>query len=355
MRACTVNDAGLVADFAVGDGALLEAAAERWPSARLLGVDISQETVQKLGVRCPSFELTVLDFLADSVDEHPLLRKSCGKCDVVVLNPPFSCRGNARFPVDLDGKMFRGSKALTFFARSIAYLHKCGEMVAVLPASCVTSEKDAELLRYLRSRYCVEVVGDVHRAVFDGRAVSVVIVRLSRRDDAELEVEPTRPSALRCTTSANVEIMRGSCPVHLAKREIGGVPLIHTTNLVNGSLKAPFLLTSRVSRILTGPVVLIPRVGKPCETKICFMESGTAVLSDCVIALRSAPAGREVELFHILREKWGSLRRMYGGSCAPYTTLDALQYALYDLGFSARIVASMSRGLQGVEGVSVAA
>jgi tRNA1(Val) A37 N6-methylase TrmN6 len=344
VGACSVHAPQCVADFAAGDGALLRAAGQRWPSATLFGSDLDPDAIEKLDQidRCATARC---DFL-DDADRNslPLLAR---KCDVVLLNPPFTCRGNARFKVDLNRESYVGSRALIFVATALHYLSDDGRLLAIVPASCLTSEKDEVLRAALAEKCGLKQIGDVHRAAFDGRAVSVVLVELQRPKSATASSEGQR-AKLVSLRAYSAQLMRGSLPRFRAIRSpVGSLPYIHTTDLQAGELAIPPRKVAASTRLVEGPAVLLPRVGQPTADKVVVHRSGTVVLSDCLFAIKTAPTGRVDELRALILEHWGEFERLYSGSCAPYVTVRALSEQLLSLGVVTSVVSDMRDRAEG--------
>lgn len=340
IGAAKTRKATLVADFAAGDGALLRAAEGRWSAAQLFGSDIDPDALEAVGALASAPRTALHDFLGDDVPPQAL-SDIRGRCDVVLLNPPFTCRGNRQYPVTLRGRSFRGSKALAFVARSLEFLARSGEALAIVPASCLTSARDAELLSALRDDYVVQQIGEINRNAFAGCSVSVVIIRIRLRSKLLSLPRPRSQSRPVLMKSYGAEIIRGSLSVGDARVRPGGVPCIHTTDLRGGRLVEPALSVSLSSRVVTGTVVLLPRVGRPSATKLVLATVREAMLTDCVFALRSDPPGQEEQLIRLMRSNWAQLEAAYGGSCAPYLTRDRLQSLLLGWGVVSTIVTAM--------------
>ncbi|ARR53193.1 hypothetical protein HY78_06930 [Rhizorhabdus wittichii DC-6] len=319
-----------IADFAAGDGALLRAAAARWPRAALFGSDIDEVAVNSIKALLPGCDAMLLDFLAETHD-LPLTGRAF---DLILLNPPFSGRGNRRYSADVDGVDYSASKALAFAARALAFLAPGGEVIAILPASVLTSERDAPLRAAMRAWGHVEQIGDVWRTAFKSHAVAVTVLRISR---AKQRRKPKDKPLLVSLRPYAIEMSRGSLSVHDHVATDTGPRFIHTTDLQRNGLLSSTRRASSAHRKVRGPAVLIPRVGRPTSDKIVLLPNDEAVLSDCVIALQTAPAGFEQALADLLVENWDSLKSAYGGSCAPYTTLKRLGETLLRLGLSSSV------------------
>jgi SAM-dependent methyltransferase len=315
--------AKLIADFAMGDGALLRVAASRWPRAKLFGSDIRPEASGSAGDLAARIEFKTFDFLDDG-ESKSSLKELEGRCDVILLNPPFTCRGNKRYPVVIDQQPHLGSKALAFVARALRYLKPGGELLAILPASCATSERDAHLFQALQARYAVDQVGEIRCKAFAGCSVGVILLRVRGRSLLTRGLAADRSAPLVALKPYGALIMRGCTPMHRTSDVSDGVPVLHSADLRGGAC-TPQRWISVGSRIAEGPVVLLPRVGRPDISKTVLAELATTCLSDCVIAIRSDPPGREAELLRLIRSHWHDLERAYGGSCAPYLTMARLR------------------------------
>ncbi|MDR6897618.1 putative RNA methylase [Bosea sp. BE109] len=336
--ACSLHSPTEIADFAAGDGALLKAAALRWPAAKLFGSDIDESAVYRLQSSIPGCRAALHDFF-DRESDGPL---SGQKFDLVLLNPPFSCRGNQRHEAIIGSRTYKVSKALAFVAKALRYLKSGGEIIAIVPASVMTSERDADALRAIAVDGTIEQIGDVLKTAFKSHAVAVAVLRIVRTPSSLSPSEP-KPHQAALQPFA-VELVRGSLPVHECQRAAEGPRFIHTTDLREGQLlndTAGF--ASGNGRRLKGPLVLMSRVGRPSRGKIVLVQSEEVVLSDCVIALRTAPPGHESNLASLMRESWPIVQAAYGGSCAPYTTLKRIQEMLYHLGISSSIQVNSSK------------
>lgn len=329
-EASTLASPGSVADFAAGDGALLRAAAARWPGAKLFGSDIDEHAVASIEKLLPDCDTMLIDFLAEPSD-CPLADRLF---DLILLNPPFSGRGNTRYSAKIEGVDYKASKALAFVARALAHLAPGGEIIAILPASVLTSERDAALRTAIRAWGHVDQIGDVWRTAFKSHAVAVTVLRITR-------VKPKRKTAgkpaLVSLRPFAVEMTRGSLSVHKQVATDTGPRFIHTTDLQRNSLLPSDRFASSSHRTISGPAVLISRVGRPSSDKVVLLAAGEAVLSDCVIALQTIPVGSEQALADLLVEHWESLKTAYGGSCAPYITLKRLADALLRIGLASSI------------------
>lgn len=305
-----------IADFCAGEGRLLLACEKKFPHAQYVAVDKSHAAIRKLRPKHSGWSIYEADFLND---------EQLGRCefndesfDLVMLNPPFSCRGNL-FKFELDGFAFSASKALLFLARALRFVRKGGHLLAILPVGVVNSQRDSLLLAYLKKAYGFKVCNRVSNVSFRGKEPNVILVSLQRP-----KVLP-KYKVRALDLSVPSWLHRGCCNVISACGSAvkNGVLYVHTTNLHNGMLVAMHVRLPRDGhRVLRGPAVLLPRVGNPSLKKIVIIRKGDEyVLSDCVIAIfcKSNVSARKVH--EVLVKNSSSLFRLYAGTGARYVTM----------------------------------
>jgi len=329
VNAVRVRKVETVADFAAGHGDLLKAARARWPNCLTFGNDIDASCARKLAQFGTVAEYSNCDFLNDrSTSSSRRLMALKGKCDVVLLNPPFSGRGNATLIVETGFAQVSCSRAMAFVYRSIPYLRCDGEIVAFLPASCLTSEKDAEIRKICMAATEMEAIESFSHKAFEKCSASTVVVRFRKRFvESKANQAGISKKSQSNEETLPVRIIRGCVPVYRAENGFAGkkYPFIHSTDILGGSV-CEYERSVRVdTRIVNGPAVLIARVGSPATRKCGIYNSQQAiVLSDCLIALQCD----SLEIANKVRERilsrWDRFALIYGGTCAPYLTIDAL-------------------------------
>jgi len=340
VAAATVPEPRLVADFAAGGGALLEAAAARWPLAAVLAADIDADAVAQLRERHSSWRSERLDF-SDPTARGALSSAGVGAggC-VVLLNPPFSERGAApRWPVSMGGVDYRCGRALAFACWAAEALVEGSEMICLLPAGAVHSERDAPAMAALARLGEAEVTPCQGDSLFAGYRLRTAILRLRKRAAPSLPAidvqgPPSADLALR--------LVRGQARGWTeASPRFRGPAFVHTTDMREGKVITRRRLSvghARASQAIRGPAVLMPRVGRPDVRKVCVWTDpgGGAVISDCVIAIRAASLAEAEELGGKLRRGWSLIEGCYGGTCAPYITLRRLAAVLVTLDIEIR-------------------
>ncbi len=330
-----------IADFAAGKGELVAVAQARWPHAKIVATDIDQNMISTLRRNAPGWQVGVCDFLNPRSRHRCLaLSRLSGRANLVLLNPPFSCRGGRRVRAEALGVTVQCSIGIAFVINSVDYLAPQGTIVAVLPAGSLTSEKDSAAWELLRSlgRIDIKIRNNLH--TFPGAAVHTAVlhwvkgVRGFRRKVKNVDAagkgfifNSDKPSSL---------LIRGNLQMHNipASPENGGIPLIHTTELRGGGVKFNRFVGKDNTRLIRGPSVLIPRVGNPDKNKIVsYTNDLTFALSDCVFAVVCSSPSHAIQLRDALHANWNSLKQAYVGSGAKYVTIHRLCDVLKNLGF----------------------
>lgn len=259
---------------------------------------------------------------------------------MVLLNPPFSCRGGAKRTVKVSDQIIACSQAMAFVLTAIQYLAPRGQIVTVLPSGTLRAQKDREAWEYLAARFSVRLVSTNGHRTFNGCFPKTVVIHIDRaaecrRSRSPFDVKPIRRSGV----GHEVELMRGSLQMHALpnQRTVKPTRLIHSTSLRGGEVagKAMTVRTSR-SRV-SGPAVLLPRVGQPAASKIAVVGNRTQfALSDCVIAIKCRRVSHARDVKAMLLSNWDHVAAAYGGTCAPYVTLPRVVMLLSYLGLTIR-------------------
>ena len=307
----------LIGDFCAGDGGLLRASAIRFPQANYFANDKSKRAYHNLLKYHSDWEVRNIDFLNDKC-LHDIAHLN-GAFDLLLLNPPFTCKGQ-KYKIIFDGLKFSASKALLFLVRSIRFLARGGRLLAVLPIGVSISERDADLMSYLKSVYGFHIHRKISGVSFAGKEPNVILAELCR------------PATLPAYTPRKVRkqdygfLHRGTLNVVNTKNNMmskKGIAFIHTTNLVGGKIvEVQTRVSPHKTKVLVGPAVLVPRVGNPNIDKVVVIGEGKkCVLSDCVIAILSSDASSAYYIKSILHARKEGYYRLYAGTGAKYITL----------------------------------
>lgn len=312
-----------IADFAAGHGELLRQAAQRWPNARIFANDLDPGAVRHLRRGRAHWVTSRSDFF-DADERTNVLGSHVGCIDLILLNPPFSCRGAAVRPVIFRDLTLRCSTALAFIVASLPFLSVAGELIAVVPRGSLRSDKDRASWSAIASVFDIDHLQDFGRVTFPGCAVTSSIVRVRRPTQHRLR----GLDGAREIDVSPILVRRGSLPVHsatLGPRRKDALPFIHSTNLRNNRIEESLWAVSERS-VVTGPATLLPRVGRPDCRKVAVLASGqSVVLSDCVFALCCDSDESAAALLRKLISRWAILSGAYGGTCAPYLTAAELR------------------------------
>ena len=329
----------IIADFAVGTGELLTAAKRRWPNAAAFGCDISSERVSYIGQSGADWTVAQCDFLdcgsRDSLSTFEVIKSGI---DLAVLNPPFTARGGTRVEVNLDGRSVRCSPAMAFVLIASQYLRSDGSLVVLLPAGALKAERDRGAREVLRQ------LGDfqaVHRTTerFPGGNLNVTIAYLKRGAANPSSCMSTVPKG--STLHPKVKVLRGTLQMHRVPASVveGSIPLVHSTELQSYKMRIGQKVVPSGTRSISGPAILIHRVGKPRKDKVAYvLKSPPFAISDCVVALLCPNENECIRLHQSLIEHYSLLKQNYIGSGAPYITINRIQRVLHDLGVSSEVV-----------------
>lgn len=318
------NQISTAVDFCVGDGDLLKAVNKRYGNVKLYGTDISNEAIIKLSKDYPSWHLAECDFKnEDSVANVSFLIK--GHFDLIVLNPPFTCKGSVVERVTFDGREYRVSTAMLFLMKALEYLAPNGGLYAILPISCVYSIKDRSAWSYLKEAYNACVLEEPRKISFTNKCTpNIVLVYVGHYKVRGVDLLDTFDFSSFTVTS----IIRGAVRMNNLQysKAKDAVPLIHTTNLKGGKLIKLRRVRLERTTLVSGFGVVIPRVCNPSKDKIVLLEEGTTyALSDCVIVLQTSSKLDAELLKNGIIEHWSDFASIYKGTGAQYTTLERLK------------------------------
>lgn len=317
----------LIADFAVGEGILLETAQEVWNNANFIANDICLDSVNALLSK--NWNLFNLDFL-----DYQNLQKSCishykNKVDLILINPPFSQKNGDFKSWDNSHLDIKSGIALNFLYNSLKFLKPNGYLLAILPEGCLISKRDELALKFLEENYETQIYTDKIASNFKKVKPNIFILRIrnAKPKTSIIKNENTFTSPEHVRT-VNIEIFRGKFQMYKLKNinVSKGIPLIHTTNLKNHEIT---LLNTQIvqdSKIINGPAIILPRVGNFKKEKICYLNQDTnVVLSDCLFAIFCDNKGNAKKIIDAITADWENFKKIYGGTGARYTTLEKLK------------------------------
>ncbi|KGD75088.1 hypothetical protein HA49_07410 [Tatumella morbirosei] len=245
--------------------------------------------------------------------------KFIGKVDLIILNPPFSVRRREWLSwKDKNSSLtIKASYSAIFTLLSLSYLTENGKLLAILPSGALESHRDSPAWDIIRKKCTVEVIKRNHSNTFKNVTANTVIVLVSKLELKELPYTKTNEPH-QCQAPKKFEIIRGSLPVFKAKIVSKGIPYVHTTNLLENKVKTNQYVTKNRS-VITGPSLLIPRVGRCNENKLCILKkSETVSISDCIIGISHSDEEMVKSLFLKIKENINHLLELYVGTGAQY-------------------------------------
>lgn len=324
-----------VADFCVGDGSLIDAACRRWPDIDVFFSDIDPLAIAASKARFPRADAAHYDFLA-SKGVRPTEALNRKPFDLVLLNPPFSNRGNTRFtPVGVFQQL-RCSQSMAFLLSAVQCVGKDGELLCLLPASTLHSETDAEARAVLAQSCEFEVLSEPTVGTFPRVDATIYAARISRieipeRYSARALIDEPEPEL-----STKFTIRRGRVSIKRKDRVACTEPfsVVHTTSIRNGRIvetyQKPLCGPTRTSVCLKD-CVLVPRVGRFKPGGIAVVKSGSELtLSDCLFAIECPDFSSAERLQASLVENFSALTQSYIGTGAPYISMRRLEFFLAD-------------------------
>lgn len=319
-----------VADYAVGEGSLLAAVEKQWPDVTCLGVDIDSHAVARLKRQYPRWTVGRCDMLSATSRLHsPILQTTV---DFAVLNPPFSARGGARVTIRAFDETVSCSPPMAFALLALERVRAEGSLLAVLPANAMRSKKDEQARRVFAERSTFDIVARFAKRSFKGAVTETLLLQASpSSSNTYSSVYRPRSGRRSGLPPVGVALVRGVVGMHRAQSGPGALPLIHTTDMKKG---APVRSSRRAvsTRIVNGPMILIPRVGSPNVNKVVsHTAKGKMTLSDCVFALVCTTESDQRVVHERIENAWTLLSAEYQGSCAPYLTVEGLTRFLSEI------------------------
>ena len=307
----------------------------------MVATDIDGQAIRNLRKSSDSWRTGTCDFTNPrSRQSSPVLRSLNGRTNLVLLNPPFSCRGGKRISATVGGTTSECSPGLAFVVNSIDYMTEGGELIAVLPQGSLTSERDAATWALLSRMGYTEVLKNNGFGTFARAEVRTAVVRFQKRHSL-VKAEPS-PVLNTCNASRQellppVRIVRGTTQMNEIQRGEGytdSIAFIHSTHLQDFTVSSHYKVCGGLGRCAVGPMVLLPRVGQPKRSKVArYPDPDVFMLSDCVIALM-CPSPKMAELlWSDLQSNWNLLEQEYVGSGARYITNRRLSSLLTRLGY----------------------
>ncbi len=317
------KDITKVIDFCVGDGVLLKAVRKRFDNVQLFGTDISNEVIDKIANENTDWTLGVCDFRnSESIKALDFLNHE--KFDLIMFNPPFTCKGSCIEHINIENKEFKVSTAMAFVMGALEFLSPQGGIYAILPISCVYSQKDRAAWHYLQTYYNACLLEEPMRVCFgDKCSPNIALVYMGNRTRKGYNTD-----LIADFSSLNIlSVVRGCTrmqnPAYSNRKK--ALPLIHTTNIQDGELVNLKCVLPRGQQTIDGYGVVIPRVCNPSPKKIALLDGRQYILSDCVMVLSTSTLEEAKLVRDCIIDNWSTFVSLYKGTGAQYTTLERVK------------------------------
>ncbi|MBR7798885.1 N-6 DNA methylase [Undibacterium fentianense] len=340
----------VIVELGVGRGSISSSAVKKWGSARLVTVDTDYGTAPELiGLDSTQHAHFIHDALDDELASK--IGLSFGSVDLGLCNPPYvrpkwrtgygAILEEAGLSGALDSVRDAGADLL-FIAQNLRLLKRSGKLGLILPDGLLTGEKFGRVRSTLLNQHLIKEVIQLPRRVFAGTDAQTHLLVLAKSGGATQEVilrnlsiegvlsQPLKISADMATrrldysyhfsrkiasksNKKNSDVLIEKLCINLTRGSFNSsqlnslvVPIFHLSDFPNDNqgitprvpkrfLRSPTSLSKLPSnvRIATDGDILIARIGRNLHNKICLVEGGGCVISDCVYSLKVLPKHRE--------------------------------------------------------------
>jgi type I restriction enzyme M protein len=368
-----------VLDLGCGDGALSVAARSAWKDAEIVTVDIDGASSTALK-RLASVQETgvIRHFSVDALrpDLPAVLGGENALSDLAICNPPFiKPKWRKGFEDVLKGAglddCYTSKHDITgevlFLAQNLRLVRTAGHIGIIVPDSIVAGKKHRGLRECLLACHRIESVIRLPRTAFAGTdAQGYILVLTKDRPSVEgivtremfsdgtlgapLRIDP-REAAVRLDMSFQstgqprrsarlidlvASVKRGN--VSSSERLQLPTPAFHTTDFPADGLSS-FCFGRKFDIMSSQPAsgvyakagdILLARVGRNLEKKICIVAKGIARVTDCVYVIRPLP-DQTMRIFNALSSNRGRdwlARVSHGVSARQLPKCDLLQFPI---------------------------
>lgn len=378
-----LENPNLVLDLGTGDGSLSAAASRIWTSAKFVTVDIDQNVTEANNDQLKHASSThfTSDVLNSRLHDHIGVR--LGTADGAVCNPPYiRPKWRKDFAEILEDAGLSGilssikdvSADVLFIAQNLRFLRNSGRLGLILPDGIIAGEKYTKLREILINQHSIERVIELPRRIFrktDAKAHIVILTKngttnqtisverldpdgslskkilvpaskaIQRVDYSYLESQQSAGNSSKLILSSICdELTRGQfSSVEVRNSKIN---IFHSTdfpeivNEICPKVPSEFILSKSQTANLKTTIahagdILICRVGRNLEKKICYVHKGYIALSDCVYKLRVREEYREnVKRFLSGKSGKNALRGLAHGVGAQYLSKENLINLIID-------------------------
>ncbi len=338
VREMNLSKPSLVVDLGTGDGSLSAEAAQIWTSARFITVDIDNSITKINNHRLKEINAHHFEFDVLNSQLHQRIGLDLASVDGAICNPPYiRPRWRKDFAEILEDAGLSGvfpsikdvGADVLFIAQNLRLLRQSGRLGLILPDGIVAGQKYAELRKTLINQHKIERIIELPRRIFrktDAKAHIMILTKngqsdktiavermdidgslskriqvsidqaISRADYSYIESQQSQEKHSRVQLNNIYEALaRGQLSsVQVRKSNIN---IFHSTDFPSVNCKIypcipdKFILKKPPEKSLKTIIakagdILICRVGRNLEEKICFVPNGYVALSDCVYKLQ---------------------------------------------------------------------
>lgn len=346
-------------DPAVGKGRLLVPFIERAGLRKIVAVDkkACDSSIKKVISHGNNVRFIQDDFLK--------IWSGLGKFDCVVMNPPFAARQSewVRIPIGRSGAIFSMPVEVAFVFRAIELLNPLGRLLAILPASFVSSRRLDWARSSLFAFGSLITVHELPRGTFKNTEVAVYVLvfeRGTKREDLTLSNSSMRSPESLCLNKYelrpewrfdfNYHKARRALNILRARTEDLGWQRLQSIALISrGEVESPIqtgaaihttdyagaLWTAKNVRkprkganVTSSEDILLSRVGRRCNSTFGVVAQSGIPYSDCVYVIRPLVRTNRDALLYALRVVFGEDQRaalIAQGTGAQYIRKGQLQ------------------------------
>jgi type I restriction enzyme M protein len=343
-----------ILDLGAGAGSLTLAARREWKHAQIITVDIDDAASTSLAARAELGNHTHFNYDALKLDLPEILGGADALSDLAICNPPFA-RPTWRKEyysileeAGLSGcyPTLRDATAeVLFLAQNLRLIRDKGSLGIIVPDGIVSGKKHEKLRAELIRSHGVESVIKLPRRVFAGTDAQAFIITLTKNGHTKKQIElrhltaegkwntpifvdnqaakssfdfaynsiqlPEGPPAA-ILSDLIISLRRGN--VVSSERNKTSHQVFHVTDFPEemGAFSVPKQFRiGRPDKSSTGIFarkgdIILARVGRNLESKLCYIKDGNMEVTDCVYVIRAAEGLRE-RIFSSLRSSFGRL------------------------------------------------
>jgi hypothetical protein len=164
-----------VIDISCGQGSLLKAARERYPNAKLLGVDI----------RDHDFYKTLCDCVFYHGDGIAYARQCKRRFDLILSNPPFGQTDKRNYESGLIQELDRKRLECQMLNANLSLMHEESWLIVILPSTFVTGSSYRSIRKAIANRFQVHSIILLPEDTFGKRRIRTYAVILSGHFNAK--------------------------------------------------------------------------------------------------------------------------------------------------------------------------